>query len=144
LEPDMRRHLLQICLVAALLALAGASAAHARAVVVATGTPQLVLVDIPSNVVVARLTLGGPTRAVAISPDGSRAYVAAGRRVVVVDPNARTVAGDLDVKSAISALALTSDGARHRVRRRDRRDRGELRERAALASGARANYTNWP
>ena len=45
-----------------------------------------------ANAVRARLALPGPARAVAISPDGQRGYVAAGNEVVAVDVNARAEA----------------------------------------------------
>jgi YVTN family beta-propeller protein len=105
-------------LLAATLALVAAPAAQARVLAVATGTPTAVLTDIPSNKVVARLALGGPTRAVAASPDGARGYVAAGRRVALIDLNARAVTGGLDLAGAISSLALTPDGTRVLAARR--------------------------
>jgi len=57
---------------------------------VATGVPELPFVDVRTNEVVARLGLPGPGRAVAISRDGERGFVAAGRDVLAVDVNART------------------------------------------------------
>ena len=110
--------LLAAATLALALALTGAGAAQARVVVVATGTGQTVLTDVPSNDVVARLALGGPTRAVAAAPDGSRAYVASGRRVVTIDLNARAVTGGVDLAGAISSLALTPDGTRLLAARR--------------------------
>ena len=54
----------------------------------------------------------------AASPDGARGYVAAGRRVVTIDLNARTVTGGIDLAGAISGLAITPDGGRLLAARR--------------------------
>ena len=77
--------------VAVLLAFAliGVPSASARVTLVATGTPELVLLGIPRNEVVARLALPGPSRAVAVTRDGRRGYVTAGGEVVAVDVNTR-------------------------------------------------------
>src|SRR4051794_28161403 len=61
-SPARPRSPLPPILLAATLALVAAPAAHARVLAVATGTPTAVLTDIPSNNVVGRLALGGPTR----------------------------------------------------------------------------------
>src|SRR4051794_10777136 len=79
--------------VALVLALVLAPAAGARVTLVATGTPELVYLGIPRNEVVARLALPGPSRAVAITRDGTRGYVTAGGEVVVVDVNSRQETG---------------------------------------------------
>jgi Ca2+-binding RTX toxin-like protein len=67
-----------------------APAVIARVALVATGTPELALIDVSTNEVVARLALPGPARAVVVSRDGQRGFVAAGTDVVVIDVNART------------------------------------------------------
>ncbi len=73
-----------------LAALAVPASASARATLVATGMPELVFLDVSSNALSARLALPGPSRAVAITRDGQRGFVAAGGEVVAVDVNART------------------------------------------------------
>ncbi len=73
----------------AVLGAAGPPAASARVVLVATGLPEVAFVDVSSNVIVARLALPGPARAVAVSPDGQRGYVAAGSEIVAFDVNGR-------------------------------------------------------
>ena len=85
-----RRRILARCgalLVAAVAALA--PAASARVTLVATGTPELPFVDVTTNDVVSRLALPGPSRALAVSRDGQRGFVAAGNEVIAVDVNAR-------------------------------------------------------
>ena len=73
----------------AVLGAAGPQVASARVVLVATGLPEVAFVDVSSNAVVARLALPGPARAVAVSRDGQRGYVAAGGDIVVFDVNER-------------------------------------------------------
>ena len=73
-----------------LAALGCAQAASARVMLVATGMPELAFVDVRTNAVAARLALPGPSRAVAISRDGERGFVAAGSDLLAVDVNART------------------------------------------------------
>ena len=68
---------------AAVLVLPGP--ASARVAVVAAGTPEALLVDVTTNAVVARTALPGAARAVAVAPDGRRAYVAAGDAVAALD-----------------------------------------------------------
>jgi len=79
-----------LALLASLLAVgAVATPATARVTLVATGLPELAFLDVATNKVVARLALPGPSRAVAISRDGARGYVAAGGQVVATDVDAR-------------------------------------------------------
>src|SRR5689334_11162570 len=66
-----------------LLGLAGM--AEARVVVTATNTSTVTLSEVSTNKVSARIGVGGRSRGVAIAPDGSRAYVAAGNRVTAID-----------------------------------------------------------
>ncbi len=114
----MLRTTLTALLATAAAALAAAPAADARAIVIATGTSELTLTDVPADKVVARLHLGAPTRAVAMAPDGSRAFVAVGRRIAAIDLATRAITGALDLKGAISSLALTRDGTRLLAARR--------------------------
>ena len=88
-----------VALLVLVLALAAAPAAQARVTLVATGTPELAFIGIPSNDVVARLALPGPARAVAVSRDGTRGYVSAGSEIVALDVNTRLETG----RSAIGA-----------------------------------------
>ena len=69
-----------------LAALAVVPAAHARVVLVATGDSAATLTDVTTNKVVARIPVGARSRAAAIAPDGTRGYVAAGRRVAAHRP----------------------------------------------------------
>ncbi|MEN3281057.1 MAG: hypothetical protein V7607_2197, partial [Solirubrobacteraceae bacterium] len=87
--PSTRRFFAPVGL--AVAALAVAPAAHARVVVVATGDAAATLTDVTTNEVVARVGVGGHTRAAAVAPDGTRAYVGTGRRVVALDLGARAV-----------------------------------------------------
>jgi Ca2+-binding RTX toxin-like protein len=70
---------------AVLLALAAAAPAGARVALLATGTDEVALLDVTTNQVVARPALPGPSRAVAITRDGRRAFVAAGNAVAAFD-----------------------------------------------------------
>ena len=71
--------------IAALVALLGAACAQARVALLATGTNDVALLDVTTNLVVARPALPGPSRAVAITRDGRRAFVAAGNAVAAFD-----------------------------------------------------------
>jgi ribosome biogenesis GTPase len=76
------RRALVTCLLVALL---GAASAQARVALLATGTNEVALLDVTTDQVVARPPLPGPSRAVAISRDGSRAFAAAGNAVAAFD-----------------------------------------------------------
>ena len=54
----------------------------------------------------------GRTRAVAAAPDGTRAYVASGRTVTMIDLAARIGAGSVLVPGVPLAMAVSPDGAR--------------------------------
>jgi Ca2+-binding RTX toxin-like protein len=71
--------------IALLVALLGAGCAQARVALLATGTNDVALLDVTTDVVVARPALPGPSRAVAITRDGSRAFAAAGNAVAAFD-----------------------------------------------------------
>ena len=73
----MRRALI----IAVLVALLTAACAQARVALLATGTNDVALLDVTTDLVVARPALPGPSRAVAITRDGSRAFAAAGNAV---------------------------------------------------------------
>ena len=95
--------------VVALLALAPGAAA--RVTLVATGTPELVFLDITTREVAARLALPGPARAVAVTRDGQRGFVAAGGEVVALDVNNRTETGRTQLGgSGIADIELSPSG----------------------------------
>jgi hypothetical protein len=98
----------------ALLAVGLAPAtAQARVALVATQTPELPLVDLTSDHVVARLALPGPGGAVAVSRDGSRGFVAAGAAIVAIDVNERTeLTRRAHGTAAVTSLAVSPDGRR--------------------------------
>ncbi|MDX6725331.1 MAG: hypothetical protein QOK49_136, partial [Baekduia sp.] len=83
--PARCRHLpaLASILLAALAAAPGP--AGARVALIATGTPDVALLDVATGRVIRRLPLPGPTTAVAVSPDGRTAFAAGGGVVVALD-----------------------------------------------------------
>src|SRR4051794_40159280 len=105
----MRRLVTLALLAAALLAPADA---HARVVVVAADRAEVALLDVSHNAVTGRIALPGRARAVATAPDGSRAYMAAGRTVTAVDLGARAATATARLGTAASAVATSPDGAR--------------------------------
>ncbi|MDX6687371.1 MAG: Cytochrome heme domain, partial [Baekduia sp.] len=83
--PARCRHLLALALIV-LAALAAAPAtAGARVALIATGTPDVAVLDVATGQVIRRIPLPGPTTAVAISPDGRTAFAAGGGVVVALD-----------------------------------------------------------
>ena len=106
----MRRTLLLPALLLSLLA--AAPAAHARVMLVATGNASATLLDVQSGALVTRVPVAGASRAVAVAPDGSRGYVAAGAGVAAIDLNARTRAGDVQLTGTVSAIAISASGKR--------------------------------
>ena len=111
--PQLVRTLLA-CLAFVLLA----PAAEARVVLVATGGSSLALIDTGSNLATASPPLPGATRGVAAAPDGSRAYVAAGRGIAVIDLATRKVTGGVPLQSVPAAIAVSPDGQRLYAARR--------------------------
>ena len=108
--PSMHRFLVTALL--AVAALAVAPAAYARVVVVASGDAAATLTDVTTNKVVARVSVGGHTRAAAVAADGTRAYVSTGRRVVALDLATRAVVASATTRGTVTALAASSDGQR--------------------------------
>src|SRR3954454_6543008 len=90
-----------VLLTALFLALALAPAASARLAVVTTGKPHAAIVDLGRKKVVARPDVGLPSRAVALSLDGLRAFVVSSNgsagRLSVIDLQTRAVIGQLGV-----------------------------------------------
>jgi DNA-binding beta-propeller fold protein YncE len=80
--------------------------------VVATGNATATLLDVQSGALVARVPVAGGTRAVAVAPDGSRGYVAAGAGVAAIDLNARTRVGDVQLTGTPTAIAISASGHR--------------------------------
>ncbi|HWI09355.1 MAG TPA: hypothetical protein VNT54_17790 [Solirubrobacteraceae bacterium] len=92
-------------------ALACAQPASARALLVATGTPELWLVELSTNAVVAQLPMPGPVRSVAARPFGGRGYAAAGNSIVEIDIDGRTETRRATLAGApISQLVTARDG----------------------------------
>ncbi|HEV2819175.1 MAG TPA: hypothetical protein VGW11_01575 [Solirubrobacteraceae bacterium] len=88
-------------------------AAQARVAVVATGDARPAITAFGGTEVVARPDVGGATRAVTASPDGSRAFVAADRRVVRLDLTTKEAAGGtMDLGSNVVHLDISGDGGR--------------------------------
>src|SRR5206468_9885930 len=107
---ELSHHVRRVCislLAATALAAAVPSAASARSIVVATGTRYATLVDVSTNAVTGRIDTRGKTRAVVVSPDGTRAYVASGRRVLIVDITGGHVAGGVRLDATVVSLALS-------------------------------------
>ena len=105
----MRRTLTAALLLPAAL-LAAAGSAHARVMVVASGTGSATLLDVSSGNVVARVPLSGAARDVAIAPDGTRGYVSAGAGVAAIDLNARAKVADVQLTSTVLARMTVSLG----------------------------------
>ena len=112
---SMKRGTFALCATVGLLCVAsfGAAPAPARVALVATGMPELALVDVGSDTVVARIALPAAARAVAVSADGRRGYVAAHNTIVALDVNERTeIARGTHGSGAISGLAIARNGRR--------------------------------
>ncbi|HEX4365075.1 MAG TPA: hypothetical protein VHZ75_11045, partial [Solirubrobacteraceae bacterium] len=112
MKPFVRVRYLVPVAASVLLALVPA-AAQARVALVATGTPELALLDVSSDTVVQRIALPAPSGAVAVTSDGKRGFVAAGATIVVLDVNERTeVTRDTRGSEPVSGLVVSPDGRR--------------------------------
>ena len=98
-------------ILACVIALLAASSAEARVVIIATGVPQAALLDTRANSLAAPVPVPAATRAVAAAPDGSRAYITAGRGIAIIDLATNTVAGGVPLQGLPAALAISSDGS---------------------------------
>src|SRR3954454_22123662 len=105
-------------LLALLALLACAPLAGARVVVVAGGDRAATLTDVSTDRVAGRVALPGRARTVAVAPDGSRAWLGAGRRVVPVDLTARTGGAPIPVGANVTGCPVPPDGARLYASRR--------------------------
>src|SRR3954452_2308363 len=99
------------------LALAAPATAAARVIVIASGDANATFADVSSNRVINRSGVGGAARAVAIAPDGTRAFVRAGRQVVSFDLAKQAPAARATVNGVVGGLAISADGARLYVSR---------------------------
>ena len=97
------------CAVAGILALA--PAAGARVLLVAGNTPELTLVELSTDAIVARIAMPGPVTGVATSASGRRGYAAAGNTIVEIDIDRRAETRRVVLAGApVSALARARDG----------------------------------
>jgi YVTN family beta-propeller protein len=98
---------------AVLLMLPGAKAQNAY---VADGinSNTVSVIDSSSNTIVATATVGSAPGGVAVTPDGTRAYVANNHSnsVSVIDTSSNTVVATVAVGSAPGGVAMTPDGTR--------------------------------
>ena len=81
-----------------------------------TGKSKAAIVDLGRKKVIARPNIGLPTRDVALSLDGLRAYVVAsdgaGGRLTAIDLQSRAIVGQLAVPAGARGVALSADGTR--------------------------------
>ena len=93
-----------------------APAASARLAVVTTGKSKAAIVDLGRKKVVARPDVGLPSRAVALTLDGLRAYIVSGNdstgRLSVVDLQTRAIVAQIGVPAGARAVAVSGDGTR--------------------------------
>jgi len=92
-----------------------ANTAHAqvRAYVTNTDCDTVAVIDTVTNTVVATIPVGDGPFGVAITPDGTRAYVAnLGGTVSVIDTVTNTVIATVPVGGSPRGVAITPDGAR--------------------------------
>ncbi|MEJ7797764.1 MAG: calcium-binding protein [Solirubrobacteraceae bacterium] len=86
-------------------------AASARVLLVAGGTPELPLIELSTDSVVARVAMPGPVTGVATSPFGGKGYAAAGTTVVEIDIDQRTETRRVVLAGApVSGLVTARDG----------------------------------
>ena len=137
--PSMRQ---LTSVLAVLSAFALVPAAHARVVVVASGDGAATLTDVTTNKVVARIGVGATSRAAAVAPDGTRGYVAAGRRIVAIDLASRAIVASVNAGGAVTGLAASDDGQRLYASRRgaiDVVDAPTMTVKASIPLGVKAS-----
>ena len=77
------------------------------------GSNTVSVIDTGSNTVVATIAVGALPRGVAITPDGTRAYVPnAGSTVSVIDTATNTAVASISVGANPQVVAITPDGTR--------------------------------
>ena len=98
----------RIAILAALgAALLAPAAADARLLVVATGDERPALLDAATHQVVTRLTAAAPAQDVVVARDGTRAWVAAGAQVLLVDLRAPANVTSRTLPAPVAGLALS-------------------------------------
>jgi YVTN family beta-propeller protein len=70
------------------------------------------VIDTATNAVVATVPVGGSPRQVAITPDGTRAYVTNVGALSVIDTATNTVVGSVPLAGSPGVVAITPDGTR--------------------------------
>jgi len=107
-----RRSGAALVFVCALLgALTLAPAAGARVLLVATGTPELALVELSTNAVAAQIAMPAAVSAITTRPFGGKGYAAAGNTIIEIDIDARAETRRTAIPgTAISQLASARDG----------------------------------
>lgn len=89
------------------------SSATKRAYVANQGAGTVSVIDTTNNTVVETVSVGVAPRRVAVSPDGTKAYVAQGSRsVTIIDASTNTVAGSVRVGKAPRGITVSSDGTK--------------------------------
>ena len=89
------------------------AAAHARVIVVTTGTPEVALVDVATSQVVAAARRGpADARGRGRARRGDRVGRAPGTHVVALDPNLRTIGTRTDLGADVLALGASPRGGR--------------------------------
>src|SRR5262245_49048691 len=92
----------------------GSTPAEAKpfAYVTNPGAGTISVIDTATNTVVATVPVGGAPRWVAITPDGTRAYVTNVGAVSVIDTATNTVVATVPVGNSPQGVAITPDGTR--------------------------------
>src|SRR5215510_4175093 len=92
----------------------GSSLAEAKpfAYVANLGAGTVSVIDTETNTIVANVPVGGAPRWVAVTPDGTRAYVTNLGALSVIDTTTNTVVANVPVGGNPSGVAITPDGTR--------------------------------
>src|SRR5215211_5229812 len=91
---------------------ASSTFAQTRAYVINTFGNTVSVIDVATNTVVATVPVGSTPAAVAVTPDGTFAYVIHFNSTVsVIDSATNTVVATVPVGSGSRAIAITPDGA---------------------------------
>src|SRR6185503_6091252 len=89
-----------------------AAQAQTRAYVTMPCTSSVSVFDTSANTVITNIPLGAIPTGIAITPDGTRAYVTSGGGVFVINTATNTVIANIPINFPTSAVAITPDGAR--------------------------------
>ena len=81
---------------------------------VASGSQYIHVIDTGGNAKVFDIDIGGTSYDIAVSPDGSKVYVAQDStdRVIVIDTASHTVTDSIDVGDSPTGIALSHDGSK--------------------------------